>query len=110
MARQRTKHEAVASAADSSPKSLPQPGPVDASDVARRAYALYLARGREDGHDVDDWMQAERELRDTVRSDSRNAAARVALLDTALERRQIDETKAQELISDVADGGPVRVR
>ena len=68
MARLRTKHEAVASAADSSPKSLAQPGPVAGSDIARRAYALYLARGCEDGHDVDDWMQAERELRDAVSS------------------------------------------
>jgi len=31
-------------------------------DIARRAYDLYLARDREDGHDVDDWLQAEREL------------------------------------------------
>jgi hypothetical protein len=31
-------------------------------DVARRAYELYLARDREDGHDLDDWLQAEREL------------------------------------------------
>lgn len=33
------------------------------ADVARRAYDLYLARGREDGHDVEDWLEAERELR-----------------------------------------------
>jgi uncharacterized protein YjbJ (UPF0337 family) len=32
-------------------------------DIARRAYELYLARDCEDGHDVDDWLQAERELR-----------------------------------------------
>jgi len=32
-------------------------------DVARRAYALYLARGCVHGHDIDDWLQAERELR-----------------------------------------------
>ena len=32
-------------------------------DIAQRAYALYLARGREDGHDVDDWLAAELELR-----------------------------------------------
>jgi hypothetical protein len=31
-------------------------------DIARRAYALYLARDREDGHGVDDWLQAEREF------------------------------------------------
>ena len=38
------------------------------SDVARRAHELYLLRGGEHGHDVDDWLQAERELRDTVHS------------------------------------------
>jgi Protein of unknown function (DUF2934) len=31
--------------------------------VAHRAYELYLARGREDGHDVDDWLRAEGEVR-----------------------------------------------
>jgi outer membrane protein TolC len=31
-------------------------------DIAQRAYVLYEARGREDGHDLDDWLQAEREL------------------------------------------------
>jgi hypothetical protein len=37
--------------------------PVTDGDVARRAYDLYLARGSEAGHDVEDWLQAERELR-----------------------------------------------
>jgi Protein of unknown function (DUF2934) len=32
-------------------------------DVARRAFELYCDRGCEDGHDVDDWLNAERELR-----------------------------------------------
>jgi hypothetical protein len=36
---------------------------VSEHDVARRAYDLYVARDREHGHDVDDWLQAERELR-----------------------------------------------
>jgi hypothetical protein len=27
-----------------------------------RAYELYEQRGKEDGHDVDDWLQAESEL------------------------------------------------
>jgi hypothetical protein len=31
-------------------------------DIARRAYELYDERGRVQGHDVDDWLQAEREL------------------------------------------------
>ena len=37
-------------------------------DIARRAYDLYLARGCEPGHDVEDWLQAERDLRAAVRS------------------------------------------
>jgi hypothetical protein len=32
-------------------------------DIARRAYELYEARGCEDGHDEENWLQAERELR-----------------------------------------------
>ena len=35
---------------------------VTEQDVARRAYDLYLARGCEHGHDVEDWLQAEHEL------------------------------------------------
>lgn len=31
-------------------------------EVAQRAYDLYRARGGEDGHDMDDWLEAEREL------------------------------------------------
>jgi|HubBroStandDraft_6_1064221.scaffolds.fasta_scaffold42406_3 hypothetical protein len=34
-----------------------------ATEIERRAYELYLERGGGDGHDVDDWVQAERELR-----------------------------------------------
>ena len=32
-------------------------------DIARRAYLHYEGRGGEQGHDWDDWFQAERELR-----------------------------------------------
>ncbi len=31
-------------------------------DVAERAYAIYLERGRVDGFDREDWLRAEREL------------------------------------------------
>jgi hypothetical protein len=31
-------------------------------DVARRAYDLFLSRGGQHGHDVDDWLEAERQL------------------------------------------------
>jgi len=54
--------ERAAPASDRAPKSLAQPATVPNRDVARRAYDLYLAHGREDGHDVDDWLQSEREL------------------------------------------------
>ncbi|PYS04296.1 MAG: DUF2934 domain-containing protein [Acidobacteria bacterium] len=43
----------------------PNRSPVITEDViAQRAYALYLARGGKDGHDVEDWLQAERELQE----------------------------------------------
>jgi Protein of unknown function (DUF2934) len=31
-------------------------------DIARRAYEIYVARGKTDGGQVEDWIQAEREL------------------------------------------------
>ena len=31
-------------------------------DVARRAYELFEARGAEPGHDLENWLDAEREL------------------------------------------------
>jgi len=40
--------------------------------VSRRAYELYEARGREDGHDVDDWLRAES---DVARQQSKSRAA-----------------------------------
>jgi DUF2934 family protein len=33
-------------------------------DIEHRAYELYLARGEVQGYDQDDWLQAERELRE----------------------------------------------
>jgi hypothetical protein len=43
--------------------------------IAARAYELYEARGRQDGLDVQDWLQAEREIllnasRDTLEDSS----------------------------------------
>jgi len=35
---------------------------VEVDHVARRAYERYEARGREDGRDMEDWLEAEREL------------------------------------------------
>ena len=41
---------------------------VTENDIARRAFELYCDRGREDGHDLEDWLNAERELRDVSSS------------------------------------------
>jgi len=30
--------------------------------IRKRAYELFEARGREPGHELDDWLQAEREI------------------------------------------------
>ncbi len=37
--------------------------PVD-EEIAQRAYELYLARGGAHGYDLEDWLEAERQLRD----------------------------------------------
>lgn len=31
-------------------------------DIRCRAYEIYLGRGEEAGHEIEDWLQAEREL------------------------------------------------
>ena len=36
---------------------------VTTNDIAKRAYEMYLGRGRAHGFDRDDWLRAERELR-----------------------------------------------
>lgn len=42
----------------------PSPGEnvSDQDDIARRAYELYEARGSEPGHELEDWLAAEREI------------------------------------------------
>ena len=38
--------------------------------IRARAYEIYLERGGQPGHDVDDWIQAEREIESKVLSHS----------------------------------------
>jgi hypothetical protein len=54
---------ATVTADDRTPTSLAEWASVTPRDIARYAYNLYLARGCEHGHDVEDWLQAERDLR-----------------------------------------------
>jgi hypothetical protein len=35
---------------------------VTKAQIAARAYQLYMARGGSHGYDIEDWLQAEREL------------------------------------------------
>ena len=41
---------------------------IDHAEIARRAYEIFCERGGEHGHDLDDWLRAERELCETVRT------------------------------------------
>ena len=47
--------------------SLPRRDPITEA-IARRAYELFLARGEQHGHDLDDWLRAERELAEAART------------------------------------------
>lgn len=40
-----------------------QPSASIEEEIALRAYEIYLERGKTDGNDVDDWLQAEYELK-----------------------------------------------
>ena len=51
-----------------SPTAVALAPEVTEGDIARRAFELYCERGRQDGLDVDDWLNAERELRDASSS------------------------------------------
>jgi hypothetical protein len=66
MAKAATKREEVVTASDRTARRAAQQTRRTDAEIARRAYDLYLARGREDGHDVEDWVQAERELNEST--------------------------------------------
>jgi len=55
------------SPASATPERHPSTKPTD-SAIARRAFELYCKRGRQDGRDLEDWLQAERELREAASS------------------------------------------
>ena len=50
-------------------------GSVDETDVAQRAYRRFEERGYQHGHDVDDWLQAERDARQPTREQKNRPAA-----------------------------------
>ena len=48
------------------PKSASTTRSTIEADIASRAFELYCQRGCQAGHDVEDWLQAERELLGTA--------------------------------------------
>jgi hypothetical protein len=51
---------------------------VSRDGIARRAYEIYVQRGGQNGRDVEDWLRAEKEIRDKpadMPAKSRAAAA-----------------------------------
>jgi hypothetical protein len=66
MARSKPKDEEPAPTTASEAQSAT----VTDDEIARRAYDLFLSRRGEHGHDVEDWLQAERELKGATLSEA----------------------------------------
>lgn len=62
MAIRRSHRQKTAPAKTAPASNPPLSGPLALDAIASTAYELFLARGAEHGHDLDDWLQAEREL------------------------------------------------
>lgn len=63
-----------------SPESMPSSSAAPGRStelIARRAYELFQQRGGEHGYDIDDWLQAERELADSTRDQERGTPRQV---------------------------------
>jgi hypothetical protein len=67
----KSKKASAPASSRSTKKRIGAPAQVAHGEVARRAYDLFLARGCEHGHDLDDWLQAERELQGTLNATTR---------------------------------------
>jgi Protein of unknown function (DUF2934) len=52
-----------------------EPSPNLEEEIRRRAYELYEERGRQDGHDLDDWLRAEAEITAKNAKTAKTAAA-----------------------------------
>ena len=54
--------------------AAPMPDPALREQIAARAYQLFLQRNQVHGHDVDDWLEAERSIMTERRSRKRGRA------------------------------------
>ena len=59
--------ESQATAAPQGEEVNPSTGPPRLEEIRIRAYEIFIERGGQPGHDLDDWLQAERELEPKVR-------------------------------------------
>lgn len=50
------------------PAATSKPMAPSRMDIAKRAFEIYCERGCQDGYDVQDWLQAERELTTAAKS------------------------------------------
>lgn len=55
-----------------------EPPPLPFEQVQRRAYELYEQRGRQDGYHLDDWLQAEKDVRSATLAAPANVRVEVA--------------------------------
>ena len=65
---QQTQAKTTSSQANGSTNQVQQPAQKAANtptheQIARRAYEIFVARGHQHGRQMDDWLQAERELK-----------------------------------------------
>ena len=66
--RRRASKVVTMSTAESNVRAGNQSANLPDHEIAHRAFELYCERGCQHGRDIDDWLQAERELRDSVMS------------------------------------------
>jgi hypothetical protein len=58
----RTSRQSKQPSTEVGPEEGSEVNPAREQEIRRRAYEIYLERGEEPGHDLEDWLQAEREL------------------------------------------------
>jgi HSP20 family molecular chaperone IbpA len=86
--------------------------------IARRAHELFEARGREQGHDLEDWFQAQRELLCPVSVSMSESKDRIAIratvvgfdeteLEISIEPRRITILGEKEASRVKAEGGTI---
>jgi Protein of unknown function (DUF2934) len=67
----RTDESASVEGSHADAAELPAENPARDEEIRRRAYEIYLERGGQDGGELDDWLQAEHELKAAATMESR---------------------------------------